>query len=91
MTSRPLWPWIVATVIAMPALYVASWGPMTGLRYSGRLSPRTAKVCEHVYAPVDVIIRASPAANVALTWYLDFFHAGFDEDGVDEPIVPALP
>jgi hypothetical protein len=24
---RPLWPWIVATAVALPALYVLSFGP----------------------------------------------------------------
>ena len=50
---RPLWPWIVALLIGLPVLYVASFGPVcwlssrTGNQHSG-----TVATVELVFQPL---------------------------------------
>lgn len=40
--ERSLWPWIVATVIALPVLYVATIGPVIRLGIQGAISRKAS-------------------------------------------------
>ena len=66
--KKPLWPWIVALLISLPVLYVASFGPACWLVERGLLPVRGTALG---YKPVlAAAYRARPAAvQRALQWY----------------------
>jgi len=62
---KPFWPWIVAVLIGLPVLYVASFGPACWLnerRYLGRA------VVEAIYSPVLATAENSRLPK-AIDWY----------------------
>jgi hypothetical protein len=67
---RPIMPWILAVVIGLPALYLASFGPacwITSRANSGE------NVISTIYAPITMLMahpldRAS-RINAAIHWY----------------------
>jgi len=68
---KPLWPWMVALLIGLPGLYVASFGPACwamGLVDSG------SAVVSTVFRPMMVLIIHGPAPiSDALSRYANVF------------------
>ncbi len=46
---RPLWPWIMALLIGLPVVYVASFGPACWLTASGHVEKSTL---QQLYRPI---------------------------------------
>ncbi len=69
-SARPLWPWIVALLIGVPMLYVASFGPAC------RLEDRGTCVMTSRKQP-GVAFRATVAVRVGLVLYPLSFEPAF--------------
>ena len=54
----PVWPWIVALLVGLPVLYVASFGPACWL--ADRYSDRCLHPVAYVYRPFVAIANSSP-------------------------------
>jgi hypothetical protein len=73
---KPLWPWIVALLIGVPVLYVASFGPacwwfseVSAANFS-RIHVERASRAPHAYWPVGWIAIHGPASvRRAIGWY----------------------
>ena len=85
--SRSLWPWMVATVVAVPVLYVASIGPATWLE--ARCGTEDSySILDNTYRPVLWIAHRCPALlQNSLRWYLSVGlpageDATFDEESI---------
>ena len=64
---KALWPWIVAVLIGLPVLYVASFGPACWVTSWTRQGYEAVPV---VYRPIVWIWNHSPpAVGIALDWY----------------------
>jgi hypothetical protein len=64
---KPMWPWMVAFLIGLPALYVASFGPVCWLTHHGVMSNRLSR---WLFAPVEcAMIRGPERASSSLFWY----------------------
>jgi len=65
--KKPLWPWIVALLIGLPVLYVASFGPACWLMHRGVVTRRTSG---WLFAPVErTMIRGPEWVSSSLFWY----------------------
>jgi hypothetical protein len=71
--KKPLWPWIVALLIGLPALYVASFGPVCWLAATPYATwPRGPAWGMAVYWPLgDAAMRGGPIGTV-LRWWIRF-------------------
>ena len=65
---KPLWPWIVALLIGLPVLYVASFGPACWVVTGGGL--RTEWTLR-LYRPLIRNAHRSPIRQYALLWGVD--------------------
>jgi hypothetical protein len=65
---KAVWPWIVALLIGLPVLYVASFGPACWLVERGVLPLRTTAM---VFRPllVATVRGRPPIVPTALRWY----------------------
>ena len=54
-----LWPWVVAVVIGVPVLYVASFGPACWLLFSGIIPDGLTRTLSVVYCPLFSVINAA--------------------------------
>jgi hypothetical protein len=73
---KALWPWIVALLIGLPVLYVASFGPAARLAEAGLISDDVLSI---IYTPLGMAVSACPEwVGKALASYLDFW--GIDLD-----------
>jgi hypothetical protein len=66
---------IVLALILLPALYVASVGPVVWLIEKGYLSPESATL-QAIYWPLETLVHKSSTASEVLTWYADLFRSG---------------
>lgn len=70
---KPLWPKIVATVVLLPALYVASYGPAMAMIIAGILPECTVSPLVYAHAPLRLALdKAPPAiqrAHAAYWWW----------------------
>lgn len=69
---KPFWPWIVALLIGLPALYVVSFGPACWV--CSRLDPRNQeRWCrlERGYKPIIWLACRNHRMNDAATWYAE--------------------
>jgi hypothetical protein len=68
---KPLWPWIVAMLIGLPVMYVASIGPALWISdreiLAGRLNPNP--LVQTFYAPVLRLVQTSETAANIYFWY----------------------
>jgi hypothetical protein len=94
--KKPLWTWIVALVIGLPVLYVASFGPACWWLSSKCSTPpfSDAQEASVLYLPIgwiyDCSVEGSPEGSwltTAIGWYATLFISG--EDGVLVPSGPA--
>lgn len=68
--KKPIWPWIVAMVVAVPVLYVASFGPACWISSRTNAGMEMIPV---VYSPlVSVWYRGGVPAR-ALNWYCNLW------------------
>lgn len=71
---KPLWPWIVALLIGLPVLYVASFGPACRLnsRVYASGDPAVANRSMFVYFPIGKLILHNPNAGYSrlLIWWI---------------------
>jgi hypothetical protein len=76
--NKPVWPWIMALVIGLPAMYAASFGPVNWIRYPKGSSFGSAVATS--YRPLRFVMYTGPSwVSDAL---LDYLTAGMaDEDG----------
>src|SRR5262245_62007332 len=73
---KSLWPWIVALLIGLPVLYLASFGPVcwwfsevSAANFS-RIHAEQASRAPHVYWPVGwIAIHGPPHVRRAVGWY----------------------
>jgi hypothetical protein len=56
--QKPTWPWIVAVLIALPVLYIASFGPVCWVAASYRMNGDSLS---SVYAPVFWTLNHGPS------------------------------
>ena len=65
---RPLWPWIVALLIGLPVLYVASFGPACRLVEHDVLPKET--LTDRFFSPcLDVVVDGpAPLETIISTW-----------------------
>jgi hypothetical protein len=62
-----VWPWIVALLIGLPVLYLASFGPAFWI--TGRLN-WGARLVPVVYKPIIFSVQNSEAIRSAMDWYM---------------------
>jgi hypothetical protein len=71
--SRSLWPWIVATVVAVPVLYVLSIGPVL-LLVSTLPNPEAGiEVVGPAFEPLGMLAEHSHPFWVAIRWYVNLW------------------
>ncbi len=76
--------WIV-TLIALPVLYVLSWGPVLGMWNNGTIPQATFLWVYKFYKPVIWLYDKSPrwmSLDAYGDWWIDVLH---------KPIIPAVP
>jgi hypothetical protein len=68
---KPLWPWIVALLIGLPVLYVASFGPACWwFSDESFIGVTHFRVIPRFYWPVEWLIRNGPDFIASpLLWY----------------------
>lgn len=69
--QRPLWPLLTAAMIALPVLYIASFGPACWWIWS--LSDKNPTACKWIgftYAPCGLAAKHGPEyVKIPLCWY----------------------
>jgi hypothetical protein len=75
---KPLWPWIVALLIGLPVLYVASFGPACWL------ADRQIFSCVEIYRPLAKLAARCPGpVRDAYDWYAGYDYSPIDSAGHD--------
>ena len=74
---RRVWPAVVAALVLLPALYVASMGPVVGLADRGYIPESVLSVLSLIYYPATFVISwvcsYSDTAEAVVLWYFDLF------------------
>jgi hypothetical protein len=74
--KQPLWPWIVALLIGLPVLYVASFGPACWIGSRDATQPWASLIVISVYEwPLPDLATLAPCDSGvrALLWYAGLF------------------
>src|SRR5262245_20955652 len=80
---KPLWPWIVALLIGLPVLYVASFGPACWMADKDYLSDRNVWL---VYRPIIWTYWKAPSPmDIAIGRWIQFWRAAEYADDLYEP------
>ena len=70
-----VWPWIVAVLIGLPVLYVASFGPFLWMANHGFIPSAMFATAEMAYAPMFWARWDSPdAIHKPVEWYARRWH-----------------
>src|SRR5258708_454712 len=73
--KKRLWPWVVAVLIGMPVLYVASFGPVCWLTQASSKSIESGAVrpprAPHLYWPIGWIGMKSNVGRKAVIRYVE--------------------
>src|SRR5262245_15672420 len=68
--KRAFWPWVVAPLIGLPLLYIASFGPACWTVTAGKIADRPIA---RAYRPIVSSVHKHKTLRSAFEWYAGLF------------------
>jgi hypothetical protein len=75
---RPLWPWIVALLLGLPVLYVASFGPACWIAHRTQ-NQYVIQAKDTVYLPLLLIMLIDDDRGPIRQFLLWYMHVGYPD------------